>query len=335
VLTQLILAVALVGVTAADALAQASVAAQVAAELDAGRVASAEELARQALVERPTDTTLLVLHARALDRLGLRKDARLDLNAALRIDPGNDAAHRVRNALRPERPFTFGAGFGSEKLSNNEIPWKETSLALAYHTPVGLLAVRRTRAEPVGIQDDQYEVEAAPVFGATRANVAVGYAPDAVLFPETRVAAEVYQGVGAGVELSIGGSRLDFAGGDVAVYTGSLTKYYANWVFTLRGYATPDSLGRMGAVHGGFRRYYGPDGTSFFGVRYSLGSVREEVRDVSDLEILDSSVVHADMNSSVARWLGISTRFSYGLDELTGDRELKRMSVASGLALRF
>ena len=76
----------------------------------------------------------------------------------------------------------------------------------------------------------------------TYVHVAGAYAPDALLYPRYRYAADFYQSLGAGFEGSAGFRRLGFGRG-VSIYTASLSKYYGNWLLTGRVLVTPNSAG--------------------------------------------------------------------------------------------
>ena len=71
----------------------------------------------------------------------------------------------------------------------------------------------------------------------------------------------------------------------------TLSKYLGNWMFTGKVYHVPaerdlDST----SYHGGFRRYFGGDGTSYTGLTYSHG-ISREIRSVEDLTTLNGDTV--------------------------------------------
>ena len=88
----------------------------------------------------------------------------------------------------------------------------------------------------------------------------------------------MYQSLGKGFEVSGGARYLDF-GSITEIYVGTLTKYIGNWMLTGKVYHVPaerdlDST----SYHGGFRYYFGSDGTSYVAVNYGHGFSQEEVR---------------------------------------------------------
>jgi hypothetical protein len=68
-------------------------------------------------------------------------------------------------------------------------------------------------------------------------------------------------------------------------------------MFTGKLYHVPGS-GDFGSTsgHGGFRRYFGGDGTSFVGVAYSHGFNVEEVRNVVDLATLHADTIRGEFD---------------------------------------
>ena len=117
---------------------------------------------------------------------------------------------------------------------------------------------RGNHAARFGLDDQFVEVEFYPRFRpGTYAFVAAGVAPDPTLYPEYRVAFDLYQSLGRGFEVSGGARYLDF-GSVTQIYVGTLTKYIGNWMLTGKVYRVPaerdlDST----SYHGGFRYYFG------------------------------------------------------------------------------
>jgi YaiO family outer membrane protein len=304
-------------------------------ELWSDRAVDAEALAQRGLASRPDNVDLLIKHGRALNALERRGEARRELEHALRIEPGNDEALRVRRALRPELLWSASTSVSTERFNGDRTPWQETTLQLGRATPAGTLLFRASDARRFGLRDQQFEIEMYPSFRpGTYAYVAFGFAPDPVLFPEHRLAADIYQSTGAGFEVSAGVRSMVFAE-RVNVYTGSISKYYGNWLFTVRTYITPNTVGASRSFHGSFRRYFGSAGTSFAGLRYGRGSSREEIRDVNDIEVLDADVIAANLSQALSRRLGVSIDASYGREELTFARQLRRLSLSGGFNVAF
>jgi YaiO family outer membrane protein len=165
--------------------------------------------------------------------------------------------------------------------------------------------------------------------------VNVGASPDATLYPEYRVAFDLYQFIGRGFEMSGGARYMDF-GTVTSIYVGTVSKYVGNWMLTGKVYRVPaDNDLDSTSWHGGFRRYFGGDGTSYVGVTYSHGLSREEVRNLSDLAALDADTIRGEFDCL----FGSRVRLSGGAGTSRQDRvdraPLWQTTISGGLSVEF
>jgi YaiO family outer membrane protein len=294
----------------------------------------AEELARRGLRQRPTDTTYLLGRARALVALKRSTDARDALERLLAVDPRNAQGQALKKDLQASlRLWQARADVSYDAFSDRDA-WRESQMSLGRATPIGSVTLRGSRAERFGYTDHQVEVEMYPrIRPGTYAYVAGAYAPEALLFPRYRYAADLYQSLGAGFEGSVGFRRLGFGSG-VQIYTGSLSKYYGNWLFTGRLFITPGSAGTSRSLHSSFRRYIG-DGGTYVGLRYGRGGWREELRTLNDFEVLDSDVVAADASIVLRRRFVLALSGGYSQEDRLSRTALRTYSLSSGVGVRF
>jgi YaiO family outer membrane protein len=312
-----------------------ALAALVNVELWSNHASRAEELARRRLRLTPRDAARLIQHARALIALDRAREGRKELHRALAMEPANEDARRLQRSLGADLQWSATGTVTTERFNADRTPWYESSVQLGRETPAGPVIVRGTRATRFGLRDEQFEIEMYPQFRrGTYAYVSAGFDPDPVLFPARRIAADLFQSVGGGFELSAGVRTMTFAR-RVNAYTGSVSKYYGNWLFSLRTYVTPDTAGPSQSFHGSFRRYFGSEGHSYVGMRYGHGATREEIRSVNDIEVLNADVVAGELNQILSRRLGFSLSVGYGREELTFAPALRRLTVVSGLNVRF
>jgi YaiO family outer membrane protein len=304
-------------------------------ELWSGHPGRAEELASRALRNRPNDTAMLLARARALSALERQTEARDTLDRLLLLDPRDDQARQMRRQVRAGLRFwQVRVGSSYEGFSDHRLAWRETQVSLSRATPIGSVILTGVRAQRFGLEDDQFEFEVYPrIRPGTYAYVAGAFSPDAVLFPEYRYAADLYQSLGAGFEGSVGFRKLGFGSG-VNIYVGSLSKYYGRWLFIERTFLTPHSAGTSRSYHGSFRRYFGDAGT-YVGMRYGRGGWREEVRNRNDFEVLDSDVVAAEATLVLRRRLELSVSGSHSREDRVERRDLRQYSLSSGLGFRF
>ena len=261
-----------------------------------GRYDVLRELAATGRTQRPNDVEWVLLEARALDGLGRRREARQVVMELLAKQPGHVQARTLKNRLDTAlRPWTATLGYGSDRFSDNRTPWAEYSASLSRQTPVGSVIGRVTRAERFGFSDRLYEVDFYPSFRpGTYGFVSLGAAQDDALFPNYRVAADIYQSLGRGYEASVGFRRLAFSS-TTDIYVGTVTKYVGNWMVTGKVFSVPDYEGPQDSVsfHGVVRRYVRGDGESFLTAGYSRGSSREELSDRAELLQLHADTLRA------------------------------------------
>lgn len=241
--------------------------------------------------QRPDDDEWAMQEARALDGLNRRREARQVIVALLARQPGHVQARALKTRLDAElRPWTLSMGVGGDRFSDGRTPWSEYSVGLSRQTPVGSVIGRMSRASRFGFSDQLFEVEFYPtVRPGTYGFVSYGRAKDDSLFPNYRMAADVYQSLGRGYEASVGFRRLSFSS-NTDIYLATLTKYVGNWMLTGKVFSVPDYEGPQDSVsyHALARRYIRDNGESFLSMGYSHGRSREEIADRSELALLDA-----------------------------------------------
>jgi YaiO family outer membrane protein len=291
----------------------------------------AEELASRALRNRPNDTAMLLVRARALSALERQTEARETLDRLLVLDPRNEPALQLRHGVKASlRVWRASISASHDEFSDHRVAWRERQVSLSRATPIGSVSVTAVRAQRFGYDDNQVEFEVYPrIRPGTYGYLAGAYSPDAILFPVYRYAADLYQNLGAGFEGSAGFRKLGFGTG-VNIYVGSLSKYYGSWLFTERIFATPTSR----SYHTSFRRYFGDAGT-YVGMRYGRGGWRDEVRNRNDLEVLDSDAGAAEATVILNGRLELSVSGSYSREDRVERRDLRQYSLSTGLGFGF
>jgi YaiO family outer membrane protein len=276
-----------------------------------GEYTELKRLADEARLQRPDDVEWMLLDARALDGLGRPREARRVVQSLLSQAPGHSRARALQNRLDASlRPWSVTIGYGGDRFSDQRRPWGEYAVSLNRQTPVGSVIARASRVERFALSDQLFEVEVYPTFRpGTYAFVAVGVARDDLLYPNYRLATDLYQSVGNGFEVSAGFRRLGFATA-TDIYLGSLTKYIGSWMLTGKAMIVPDREGPEDGVsyHALIRRYVGGSGQSWVGGGYSHGYNREELGDSAELQNVNADTVRANAEILVhPRWLVAAT----------------------------
>ena len=243
---------------------------------------------------------------------------------------------RATHQLDLVRPWSVSASTSYDWFDDHRSAWKETQATLKRDTPAGAVILRGLHADRFSLSDNQFEVEMYPRFRpGTYAYVSGGYAPRKVLYPGYRLAADLYQSLGAGFEGSIGYRRLGFST-PTDIYVVTINKYVGNWLLTGKGFYLPDQTGASSrSFHGSFRRYFGAEGTSYVGARYSHGSAREEIRDIHDFEVLGSDTIAAEWQADIGRRLVVNASGSTSRQARVSQSQLRQNSVSATIGVRF
>lgn len=273
-------------------------------EIWSGNPAEAERVARAGLEDDPNQPALVVALARALRAQKRDGDAIQLLARARTTDSGNqEIADLLRGVRAENRHWLAMVDHSYEWFSDGQAGWHETQLTLTRATSAGSVVARFARADRFSLSGHQAELEFYPSFRrGTYAYLDAGYSFDATLYPRYRLGAELYQSLGHGMEASGGFRRLAFAS-KVNLYTGSLSRYQGNWLFTGRFYLVPNDIGASQSVYLITRRYFGDTG-DYLGFRAGRGSTPSEIRGVLDIGLLNSTSAYAELYKSVGgRWL--------------------------------
>ncbi len=305
-----------------------------------GSYDEARTLLEQVVAARPADTDALGALLNVQIWSGRPREAKALAQQGLELAPHStqflQGRQRAVDAIDRLRPWEVSASESYDWFSDRRTSWRERQISVRRATPAGSIIVRGSRAERFGLADSQLELEMYPRFRAgTYAYVSAGWAPNERLYPEYRYAADLFQSLGAGFEGSLGYRRLGFSS-KTDIYVATLNKYVGNWLLASRLFYVPDRTGATSrSYHGALRRYFGADGTSFVGARYSRGSAREEVRNLNDFEVLGSNTVAGEVSTA------LGGRFHLGVSGSTSDQErvnvltLRQHSLSAALSVRF
>ena len=304
-----------------------------------GQYDEARPVLQQVLTQAPgyTDARVALMNVEYWS--GNSTEALEQAHRILTGEPGNVTARAVRDRIEAaNRPWWASTAYTLDTFNNEREPWQEVSAAVTRQTGVGSLIARWNHAARFGLQDDFIDVEFYPRFRpGTYAFIGTGAAPhaDPALYPQYRVAFDLYQSLGRGFEASGGARYMDF-GTLTQIYVTTVSKYVGNWMWTGKMYYVPGEREIHSNTYGvGFRRYFGTDGTSHVGLNYSHGFSREELRNRADLATFNSSTVRGAFDVL----LGMRTRLSGGVgtshQELPTRSPLWQTTITAGLSVQF
>lgn len=170
--------------------------------------------------------------------------------------------------------YAWAAGLSASfsQLSTQDDTWNEQTASVRRYFERGSLGFETLRAERFGRSDLAWALDAyTQLWPRAYANLRYQRAPSERLFPGSSWRAELFQGVGAGWELSVSKDSLGFDGGTVDINGFSVAKYIGNFYLVARrqNILSPGSHSTGHRLLG--RYYYKGDADSYVELSHSRG----------------------------------------------------------------
>lgn len=304
-------------------------------ELWSDHPARAEALAQQALAKRPDDPDFLVKLARAQRAQKRNADAVSAVKRALAVAPDRHDARVLKEGLEEEtRMWEAQTSTTQEFFSGGREHWSEWQTSVSRQTGHGSYIARFSQADRFSSRSHMAEIDTyTRLHPGTLLYLNAGYSPDARLYPRTRFGAEVFQSLPGSFEFSTGYRRLNFSS-DVNIYTGSVTRYFGNWMFVGRAFITPDTVGTSVTARFGARRYFST-ADDFVGVWFSRGASPTEISSITDLTVLHATSYQFELNRHVARRLVLHFKAGFANEERVYNPNLRHYLLDLAAYYRF
>lgn len=305
-----------------------------------GRYDDARPVLQQVLTQAPTYIDARVALMNVEYWSGHSAEALEQADRILTGQPGNVTARAIRDRIEAaNRPWWASTTYTLDAFDDGTDPWQEATASLTRRTGVGSLIMRWSHAERFGLRDNFFETEFYPRFRpGTYAFVGLGVAPESEpsLYPQYRVAFDLYQSFGRGFEVSGGARYMDFAAPLTQIYVATLTKYIGNWMWTGKVYHVPGEADlNSDSFVGGFRRYFGSDGTSYLGLNYGHGFSRAEIRSVQDLATFNSDTVRGEFDFLIGSRMRLSGGTGVSHQERPNRSPVWQTTINAGLSVQF
>jgi YaiO family outer membrane protein len=293
------------------------------------------ELSTEALQRDPNAADLLVDRVRALLALNRPSAASGDLTRLKLIDPASaEVAGLRRRADAAGRVWTVSGTYTFDVFSTFLPAFQEGVLAAKRSTPIGTVIVRTYEAFRSSDNAGQFELEVFPTIRkGTYADVGAAFSVANAIYPQYRVQLDVYQTLPLGFEASLGYRHLQFGSGvDMGVVTAS--KYFGNWLLTLRSFVVPDLSGSSISVYASVRRYLS-DEVSFVGARYGHGLAKDELYSTVDAAFVGSDTFGGEAATLLFDRLELGARASLSLQGRTAAPGIWQFENTVTVGLRF
>jgi YaiO family outer membrane protein len=204
----------------------------------------------------PNDVPVLLKVALANKEAGSQREAVTALNRIDQISPGNREAFLLRQQLQISAlKHTVSAAYTHDWFTDIFKPGHKAFLQLERKTKYGPLIGRLNIAHRYEFTGLQPEIDFYPAInGNWYGYLNVGLT-DNRLYPVYRFGAEIYRLLPLESEASLGFRVLRFKTDNVFIYTGSISKYYDQYFFTVRPFFIPRDDGVSASVNLIVRRY--------------------------------------------------------------------------------
>lgn len=291
-------------------------------ELWAEQYDNALEIAATATRFYPSDQAMLLKSASAYHTAGKNEQALRIIDRIDQINPSNSDTRQLRNSIAVSgQNYILTGSFTNDWFSDIFGQSRRSFGQLARRTNYGSIIGRvnyASRFESHGFQPeiDFYPSIADGWYGYLNA----GYTSSS-LFPEWRLGAELFKSLPRSFEASAGVRYLIFESGGVSIITGSLTKYYGNWMFTARPFFTPSDVGISRSITLLARRYFAGPG-NYVTLRGGFGFSPEEKRFQfvpGDVFQVSSQFLGIDSTKELRYDLSLFLSFDIARQELTFD----------------
>jgi YaiO family outer membrane protein len=298
---------------------------------------------RAALQIYPNHKTLLYKHAYVLSSIGKHAEALAVLEQLLTIDPTNEKAIILRNAINAEnKKITVSVSSGVDHFSRSFRPAYNAYVQAGRVNNWGSSIVRMNYSRRFGEEGLQYEVDLYPaITKGVYAYVNYGFSKNS-LFPDHRVGAEVYSSLPGSLEASLGMRYLYFnTDSKVAIYTGSVGAYFNNYWVSFRPFIIPDRhVGTSFSGSASVRRYW-KDSQSYLGLSAGIGfspdlRTMQSNAGVSETEIyiLKSQRVGATWQQNLNHLWSINVSIDVARQELSFDNGSYVVVTSTNVTLR-
>lgn len=297
----------------------------------------AARLAHEARRRKPSDADLLMAEVHALRNMRQDREAKKVLDGFLASEPKNRQAREARWAIERASGnyWQFAVDHTYDFFSDGRAGQHETSMSSRIPTRTGSVTVRLNRADRFSQVSYQTELDYYPsIRSGTYGYINLGYSADANLYPRYRVGSDLFQSLGHGYEMSGGYRRLHFSS-NINIYTFSLAKYRGNWLFTGRGFLTPDELGisRTGVFSA--RRFFSSEGLhDYIEFFYSRGASLAQARTTLNIELLDSYRFGLSVDKTAGHW-GLAFKGGVSQEQRLRGGNLRRYSLQGSVVYRF
>jgi YaiO family outer membrane protein len=298
-----------------------------------GETAAAERFFLRSLEGDPKNVEVLLGLGNLYRRRGEYDKAKASFERALLLEPSNP---EVRGALtraagRTDAPYEVRYFHQPETFSDARGSWINRQWAFQWRPPKNgpPILFKMDQTKRAGSWDTQFGLEAYPrLWTDAYAAFDIGFSSQARHYPHSSFLLEIYQGLAASFEVSLGYRRMNFDPKPISVYFGSVGWYFGSFYSVLRLYVSPQGAERTTSWVLQVRRYFLDRNYIFAG--FGQGSHAAEIRAAGDLLFRQARTYLAGCDWTLFRHVHV--QFSY---TRLNDRGLGRNTFLLGAGLKW
>ena len=282
----------------------------------------AVEIAIRATRFYPSDEDINLKRAEAHIANEQESEAIRVLNHIEDINPSSSQAQSLRQSIAISgQKYTLTAAYTGDRFSEVFDMQHKSYVQLSRRTPIGSVIGRVNYSHRFETNGIQPEIDFYPsLIDGWYGYLNFGYTTSSI-YPQYRVGAELYKNLPKGFEASLGFRHLQFSGGGVTIYTGSISKYWRSWFFTIRPYITPSDVDFSRSINASARYYFsGPENYVTLSAGFGFSPEERRFQDVSgDVFFVRSDYISLDLFKEIQYDLAFFGGLSLANQELTFD----------------
>ncbi len=232
---------------------------------------------------------------------------------------------------RPDRWATLK--YLHDSFDRELTAWNEADISYGQKTSLGSIIGRANLAHRFDENGIQGEVDAYPHLGdGAYGYLNLGFSGDAI-FPKFRTGGEAFFSVPWSMEVSGGYRYLKFQSSSVLLLTASVSKYLGNYLFTVRPYYSPDSIGDSLSVSLLARRYIGD--SDYVGLSIGAGASSDQRQSTQEVFRLHSRKVGAEARISAGKDIALLGSVNLERQEVRPDTYRVDTTLSAGVERKF
>lgn len=298
-----------------------------------GNLDKALKLTNRSLEYYPDDEEFLFTKGSLLTQKEEYEEAESTYRVLIKKHPSRKARKELESLQRKQMKYTATLSYRSDRFESVFAPWHFIDFQLSRETPYGSIIGNVEYANRFSTDGVQFNLDAYPSFAeGFYAYISAGYSQSSI-YPDYRFGLSLYKSLPWALEIEGGIRYLDFSSSQTTIYTGSLTKYLGNYLFTARTYIAPSSAGTSQSLNLLTRRYFG-NAETYLELSGGFGSASSDIQFAEDIRRLDSWTIGIGGQKQISTRFNIGARVDYDSEEFPNFKR-NRYSFRFNISYQF